>query len=68
MGMGITDTVLLGGVGPEALAAGGLGAMVFFILTMVLQGIVMAVAILLAYARGAGDESRIGVRCSAPGT
>jgi MATE family multidrug resistance protein len=59
IGMGITDTVLLGGLGRDALAAGALGAMVFFILTTILQGILSAVAIVIAHARGSGDESRI---------
>ena len=59
IGMGTTDTVLLGGLGRDALAAGGLGAILFFTITAVLQGMVSAVAILVAHARGAEDESRI---------
>ena len=53
IGMGITDTVLLGGLGRDALAAGGLGAMMFFVLVMILQGLMSAAAILIAHARGA---------------
>ncbi|TAL01595.1 MAG: MATE family efflux transporter [Rhodospirillaceae bacterium] len=59
IGMGTTDTVLLGGLGRDALAAGGLGAMLFFTILSLLQGMVSAVSILVAHARGAGDESRI---------
>jgi len=59
IGMGITDTVLLGALGRDALAAGALGAMVFFVLTTVLQGVLASVAIVIAHARGANDETRI---------
>ena len=59
IGMGVTDTVLLGALGRDALAAGGLGAGLFFTLAGVLQGLVMGVGILAAHARGAGDSGRI---------
>jgi MATE family multidrug resistance protein len=59
IGMGITDTVMLGGLGRDALAAGGLGAMMFFTLTMILQGLMSAAAILIAHARGARNEAQI---------
>jgi MATE family multidrug resistance protein len=59
IGMGITDTVMLGGLGRDALAAGGLGAMMFFTFVMILQGLMSAAAILIAHARGANDETRI---------
>ncbi len=59
MGMGVTDTVMLGALGPEALAAGGLGANIFFTLATVLQGLVLSVGILVAHARGAGAEEKI---------
>ena len=45
MAMGVTDTVLLGNLGAEALAAGGLGAMVFFTVNILLQGVLTAVIV-----------------------
>lgn len=59
MAMGVTDTVLLGGIGPEALAAGGLGMSLEFSVLVVMQGVVAAVSVLVAQARGAGRESDI---------
>ena len=59
MGMGLTDTVLLGSIGRDALAAGGLGGSMFFVITGVFQNAVASVAILIAHARGAGDTSGI---------
>ena len=47
MGMGLTDTIMLGALGRDALAAGGLGAGLFFTITTVLQGLVFGVGILL---------------------
>ncbi len=57
--MGATDTVLLGSLGRDALAAGGLGANLFFTLMIVVAGGLISVSILVAHARGAGDEARI---------
>lgn len=37
MAMSVTDTVLLGSLGPDSLAAGGLGANFFFVIVTVLQ-------------------------------
>jgi len=59
MGMGLTDTVLLGSIGRDALAAGGLGGSIFFVITGVFQNAVSSVAILISHARGAGDTSNI---------
>ncbi len=59
IGMGVTDTIMLGALGRDALAAGGLGAGLFFSLTTVLQGLVMGVSILIAHARGANQHERI---------
>lgn len=59
MGMGLTDTVLLGTLGRDALAAGGLGASLFFTVTAVMQGLMTGVGVLSAHARGAGDGARI---------
>ncbi|HEY0526865.1 MAG TPA: MATE family efflux transporter [Stellaceae bacterium] len=58
MAMGVTDTVLLGSLGSGALAAGGLGAGLFFTTVLLLQGVLSAVAVLVAQARGAGRPER----------
>lgn len=59
MGMALTDTVLLGSIGRDALAAGGLGGSLFFMIAGVFQNAVASVAILIAHARGAGDTSNL---------
>ncbi len=59
IGMGLTDTVMLGALGRDALAAGGLGSATYFTLVVVLQGLVASVGILVAHARGAGDDAKI---------
>ena len=56
MAMGVTDTVLLGALGKDALAAGGLGSMLFITVTILFQGMLTAVSIVVSQARGAGDE------------
>jgi MATE family multidrug resistance protein len=58
--MGATDTVLLGTLGRDALAAGGLGANLFFTLMIVVAGGLISVSILVAHARGAEENHRIG--------
>ena len=57
--MGLTDTVLLGGLGDWAVAAGGLSGTLFFAVGAALQGVLMAAGILAAQARGAGQPRRI---------
>jgi MATE family multidrug resistance protein len=57
--MGATDTILLGTLGGDALAAGGLGANLFFTLMLVMAGGLTSVSILVAHARGAGKPDRI---------
>ena len=57
MAMGVTDTVLLGTIGSEAVAAGGLGASLFFTAVILMQGVLTSVSILVAQARGSGRES-----------
>ncbi len=59
MAMGITDTVLLGTLGGDALAAGGLGASLFITVSVVLQGVLTAVSVLVSQARGAGRDARV---------
>lgn len=46
------DTVMLGRIGPEAIAAAGLGSVVYFLLWMIGSGPVMAVSPLVAQALG----------------
>jgi MATE family multidrug resistance protein len=58
--MGATDTILLGTLGRDALAAGGLGANLYFTLMIVVSGGLISVSILVSHARGAGDSHRIG--------
>ena len=57
--MSLTDTVLLGGIGGNALAAGGFGASLFFTTGVILQGVLVAAGVLVAQARGAGSDGRI---------
>lgn len=59
MGMGLTDTIMLGSVGRDALAAGGLGGSVFFMIAGMFQNVVASVAILIAHARGANETHQI---------
>lgn len=59
MGMGLTDTIMLGSVGRDALAAGGLGGSVFFMVSGMFQNVVASVAILIAHARGAQETHQI---------
>ena len=44
MAMGLTNAVVVGRLGGAALAAAGLGAGLYFILVMVCQGVLVAVA------------------------
>jgi MATE family multidrug resistance protein len=59
MAMGLTDTIMLGTIGDRALAAGGLGANMFFTCLFTLQGGISGVAVLAARARGAGEHHRV---------
>jgi MATE family multidrug resistance protein len=59
MAMGLTDTLMLGRISDAALAAGGLGANLFFTCLICLQGVVSGVAVLTARARGAGTPEHI---------
>src|SRR4249920_1488342 len=58
--MGFTNTVMVGSLGSEALAAAGLGASLYFAIAMVCSGVLTAVAPLAAHAIGAGDSRRAG--------
>lgn len=59
MAMGITDTVLLGTLGGDALAAGGLANSLFITVAVVLQGVLTSVSVLVAQARGAGHDAQV---------
>jgi MATE family multidrug resistance protein len=59
MAMGVTDTILLGSLGPEAIAAGGLGAGLFFVVVTLLQGVLSSVSVTVANARGAQADHRV---------
>ncbi|GGF41779.1 putative multidrug resistance protein NorM [Aliidongia dinghuensis] len=58
--MNITDSVMLGHLSSDALAAGGLGANVAFIFIMLMLGVQAGMPPLIAQARGAGDHAPIG--------
>jgi MATE family multidrug resistance protein len=66
MALGFTDTVVVGYLGGAALAVAGLGAGLYFMLVIVFQGILSAVAPLAAHAIGAG-ERRVAVNVLAAG-
>ncbi|GIL40672.1 MATE family efflux transporter [Roseiterribacter gracilis] len=59
--MAATDTILLGRLSSDALAAGGLSANIYFMLNIMLAGIVTACAVLVSQARGAKLEERVPV-------
>src|ERR1700722_9395346 len=56
MAMGVTDTILLGSLGPDSLAAGGLGANLFFVVVVLLQGVLTSVSVSVSHARGANND------------
>ncbi|PAV46917.1 multidrug transporter NorM [Pseudomonas sp. HAR-UPW-AIA-41] len=53
--MVFTDTVMMGKLGPEALAAGGLGAAAYNLVSIFCVGVTAAVGNLVAIRHGAGD-------------
>ena len=56
---GFVDTVMMGHLGREALAAGALASITFFACLTTISGVVMGVSPLVAEAFGAGDKTRI---------
>lgn len=56
---GFADTVMMGRIGSEVLAAGGLASIIFLSILTMAGGMVMGVSPLIAEAFGAGQESRI---------
>jgi MATE family multidrug resistance protein len=57
---GFVDTVMMGRLGQEALAAGGLAVMVFMTLLMIGVGVLSSVGALAAEACGAGNPLQVG--------
>lgn len=57
--LGFVDTVMVGRLGPEALAAVALGAAPFFAIALVFLGITLATEPLVSQAHGAGDTARV---------
>lgn len=57
MAMSVTDTVLLGSLGADALAAGGLGAALYFVVVTLLQGVALPVC-----------RAKAVISCGAPGS
>ncbi len=58
--MGFISAAMMGRLGGEAFAAGGLGTTLYFTVVLVFQGVLTAVGPLVAHALGAGQEGRIG--------
>src|SRR6185437_9461865 len=58
--IGATSAAMMGRLGADSLAAGGLAAGLFFMVVIVLQGVLNAVGPLVAHAVGAGEEARVG--------
>ncbi|PZO20381.1 MAG: MATE family efflux transporter [Leptolyngbya foveolarum] len=56
---GVVDTVMMGHLGTETLAAGALASITFFALMITASGFVMSVTPLTAEAYGAGNRKRI---------
>jgi MATE family multidrug resistance protein len=56
---GFADTVMMGRMGAEVLAAGGLAAIIFLSIMTTASGVVMGVSPLIAEAFGAGEKTRI---------
>jgi MATE family multidrug resistance protein len=56
---GFADTVMMGRLGRETLAAGALASITFFSIMVATSGIVMGVSPLVAAAYGAGNKSQI---------
>ena len=56
---GFADTVMMGRMGPEVLAAGGLAALIFLSVLTATTGVVMGITPLVAEAFGAGQQARI---------
>ncbi len=60
MSMGFVDTVMVGRLGPEALAAVALGSTLYFLLAIICMGVVFAVGPMVSQAFGAEEYDVIG--------
>lgn len=58
MAMGVTDTVLLGGLGVTEVAIGGLASTFFFTTMVTFQAILGGAGVLLSHGRGAEEHGR----------
>lgn len=56
---GFFDTIMMGRMGADTLAAGGLAVMIYFVIMLTTSGVVMGVSPLVAEAFGAGKTARI---------
>ena len=56
---GFVDTIMMGRMGPDILAAGGLAAIIYIVIMTAFTGVVMGVSPLVAEAFGAGRRGRI---------
>lgn len=56
---GVADTVMMGRLGPDILAAGALASITFFSIVVATSGVVMGVSPLVAAAYGTGNKARI---------
>ncbi|WP_414551228.1 MATE family efflux transporter [Anabaena sp. CCY 0017] len=57
--VGFVDTIMMGQLGPESLASGGLASISFQFVLNTSSGVVMAVSPLVAEAQGAGQKTQI---------
>ncbi|MBN4005179.1 MAG: MATE family efflux transporter [Nostoc sp. LPT] len=57
---GFVDTVMMGWLGSQTIASGGLGAVLFSFCLLIVSGIVSAVSPLAAQAYGAGNKEKVG--------
>src|SRR6266404_936152 len=58
--MSFTSAAMMGRLGGDALAAGGLGSGLAFTVVLIFQGLLTSVGPLAAHALGAGEERRVG--------
>ncbi|WP_322697532.1 MATE family efflux transporter [Nostoc sp. DedSLP03] len=57
---GFVDTVMMGWLGSQTIASGGLGTVIFTFSLLIFSGIVSAVSPLAAQAYGAGNKEKVG--------
>jgi MATE family multidrug resistance protein len=57
MAMGVVDTIMIGGLGPVAIAATGVGGAVYYSLAIFGVGLLLGLDTLVSQAHGAGDKA-----------